>query len=101
MKIYQEFIPNIYTPEIMVFQEMLFVVKSQEPEVGRELLPTLFSQALMFDFLKNEEVLNNILRLMTENCKPPPKSPLHKTFAENAWVAWTQLEVEYIFLPLS
>ncbi|XP_033215481.1 protein PTCD3 homolog, mitochondrial [Belonocnema kinseyi] len=92
MKFYQEFIPNIYTPEILVFKEMLHVVKTQEPEVGRELLPTLFSQALMFDFMRNEEVLTNLFDLKTGDCKPPPESLLHKTFAENAWTTWNQLQ---------
>lgn len=97
MKIYREFIPNIYTPEILVFKEMLHVVKTQEPEVGRELLPTLFSQALMFDFMRNDEVLTNLFDLKTGHCKPPPESPLHKTFAVNAWATWNQLQVENFY----
>ena len=93
MKVYEEFVPNIYSPEVSVFKEILKILEVQDSNIGREVLPKLFSQAVMFEFTRNQDVLGQLFELMIGHCQPPPKSLLHKTFAENAWTAWNIIEV--------
>ncbi|XP_043478607.1 protein PTCD3 homolog, mitochondrial [Leptopilina heterotoma] len=90
MEIYEEMTPNIYTPDQDLFKEILSVMKETEPSIITDALQIVCSQGILLDYVKNDEILDQILDLLVNHCKPSiDDSPLNKIFAKNAWTFWT------------
>lgn len=89
MDIYEEMTPNIHTPDQDLFKQILSVMKETKPSNLTDALQILSSQGILLDYVKNDEILDEILDLLVNHCKPSIDSPLNKIFAKNAWTFWT------------
>lgn len=63
MEVYQRVTPHIWTPNYSVLGELL---KAMELQDGFKYLPLIWTDLLLFDFLRREELLEHLLYLMAK-----------------------------------
>ena len=90
---YDNLVPNIYIPEPSVMLKLLETIELAEPSVGREILPRLWSQMIMFNQMYRNELVEKAIDIMRTNCAPPEDSPFNKIFADAAWYYWNHVAV--------
>lgn len=73
MVTYDRLVPNIYIPEPGIMEEIL---KSVEVNGAIDLIPRLWSDIVAFDLGNRENIVNRVLKIITEN-KPNPENPSH------------------------
>lgn len=78
MQTYHKLVPNVYTPEPAVMEEIL---KAVEISGAIEHVPMLWSHMLLFDQLSRENLLDMITRIMVQN-KPNPSFPQQENLEE-------------------
>lgn len=93
-KLYSKFVPHVTIPEPAVMGTILEALKLHPAETATQYIPKLWSHMIMFGHLDREELLENILHLMSVHCKPAPDSPLNTQFAEMALTVWDHIQTQ-------
>jgi pentatricopeptide repeat domain-containing protein 3 len=92
METYNRLVPNVYTPEPAVMEEIL---KAVEISGAIEHVPLLWSHMVMFDHVTRESLLDFITRIMIQN-KPNASLPLQDNleakFSEIAYDLFARIE---------
>lgn len=88
MECYNRLVPNIYTPEPGIMNEVL---KAVERNGAIEHIPLLWSHLVIFDYVTRENMLSRLIHTMIEN-PPNTELPLHtnlptqfNTIASEIW----------------
>uniref|UniRef100_A0A182NBT0 Small ribosomal subunit protein mS39 n=1 Tax=Anopheles dirus TaxID=7168 RepID=A0A182NBT0_9DIPT len=92
LETYHLLVPNVYTPEPSVMEDIL---RSVEMNTAIEHVPLLWSHMVQFDHTGRENLVNLLLHIMISN-KPSTDNPQHaglvQRFANIAWDLWNRLE---------
>jgi len=96
-KLYSKLVPHVTIPEPTVMNAIFEALKLHPAQTATQYIPKLWSHMVMFGHLDREELLENILHLMSVHCKPVPDSPLNAQFAEMALTIWDHIQVIKIF----
>lgn len=92
-KLYSKLVPHVTIPEPAVMNAILEALKLHPAQTAVQYIPKLWSHMIMFGHLDREELLENILHLMSVHCKPAPDSSSNAQFAEMALTAWDHIQV--------
>ncbi|XP_011871235.1 PREDICTED: protein PTCD3 homolog, mitochondrial [Vollenhovia emeryi] len=93
-ELYSKLVPHVTIPEPTVMSAILEALKLHPAETATRYIPKLWSHMVMFGHLDREELLENILHLMSVHCKPAPDSSLNAHFAESALTIWNHVEAQ-------
>lgn len=92
METYNRLVPNVYTPEPAVTEEIL---KAVEVSGAIEHVPLLWSHMILFDHVNRESLLDLVTRIMVQN-KPNPALPLQQNlevkYSEIAYDMFARIE---------
>ncbi|CAD7077516.1 unnamed protein product [Hermetia illucens] len=92
MKTYDLLVPNVYTPEPGIMEE---VVRAVETNGALEYIPRLWSDMIIFDHTSRESLVNLVLKIITEN-RPSADIPTHQDLEERfntiAWDVYTKID---------
>lgn len=91
--LYSKLVPHVTIPEPAVMNAILEALKLHPAQTAMQYIPKLWSHMIMFGHLDREELLENILHLMSVHCKPAPDSSLNAQFAEMALTVWDHIQV--------
>lgn len=86
--VYYKLVPHIYVPEPSVMGEVLQMV---EAEGAYEYVPNLWSDMIMFDHVDRMNLLEKILKMISENILEKD-DPLREKFAEIAWFIFKRID---------
>lgn len=92
-KIYSKLVPHVTIPEPAVMSTILEALKLHPAQTVTQYIPKLWSHMIIFGHLDREELLENILDLISVHCKPAPESSLNTQFAEMALTVWDHIQV--------
>ncbi|XP_012061081.1 PREDICTED: protein PTCD3 homolog, mitochondrial [Atta cephalotes] len=93
-KLYSKLVPHVTIPEPAVMSAILEALKLYPAQTATQYIPKLWSHMIMFDHLNREELLENILHLMSVHCKPVSDSPLNAQFTEMALTIWDHIQIQ-------
>ncbi|XP_018340021.1 PREDICTED: protein PTCD3 homolog, mitochondrial [Trachymyrmex septentrionalis] len=93
-KLYSKLVPHVIIPEPAVMNAILEALKLHPVQTATQYIPKLWSHMIMFSYLNREELLENILHLMSVHCKPVSDSPLNAQFAEMALTIWDHIQAQ-------
>ncbi|KAG5345529.1 PTCD3 protein, partial [Acromyrmex charruanus] len=91
-KLYSKLVPHVTIPEPAVMSAILEALKLHPAQTATQYIPKLWSHMIMFGHLNREELLENILHLMSVHCKPVSDSPLNAQFTEMALIIWDHIQ---------
>ncbi|XP_024881775.1 protein PTCD3 homolog, mitochondrial [Temnothorax curvispinosus] len=94
--LYSKLVPHVTIPEPAVMSAILEALKLHPAETATQYIPKLWSHMIMFGHLDREELLENILHLMSEHCKPAPDSSLNAQFADMALAIWDHIQTQNV-----
>jgi len=80
-------------PEPAVINAILEAFQLHPAETITQYIPKLWSHMVMFGYLNMENLLENILHLISVHCKPASDSALNAQFAEIAVTIWDHIQV--------
>lgn len=92
-KLYSKLVPHVTIPEPIMMSAILEALKLHPAQTAMQYIPKLWSHIIMFGHLNREELMKNILHLMSVHCKPLSDSPLNAQFAEMALTIWDHIQV--------
>lgn len=92
-KLYSKLVPHVTIPEPDVMSAILEALKLHPAQTATQYIPKLWSHMVMFGHLDREQLLEDILHLMSVHCKPAPDSPLNAQFAGMALTIWEHIKV--------
>ncbi|KAL6262560.1 hypothetical protein P5V15_005352 [Pogonomyrmex californicus] len=93
-KLYNKLVPHVTIPEPAVMSAILEALQLHPAETATQYIPKLWSHMIMFGHLDREQLLENILHLMSVHCKPAPDSPLNAQFAGMALTIWDHIQAQ-------
>ncbi|KAG5313371.1 PTCD3 protein, partial [Acromyrmex insinuator] len=93
-KLYSKLVPHVTIPEPAVMSAILEALKLHPAQIATQYIPKLWSHMIMFGHLNREELLENILHLMSVHCKPVSDSPLNAQFTEMAVIIWDHIQTQ-------
>nr|KAG5697697.1 hypothetical protein BaRGS_000582 [Batillaria attramentaria] len=68
MDVYQRVTPHLWTPNLTVLEELLKAIELQD---GYRHLPLIWTDLLLFEFLRREDLLERLLQLMAKQKQEP------------------------------
>ena len=80
-EIYDQFVPNIYTPEPSVMEELLNII---EMNYAYGYVSKIWDDLVAFDHVKRDNIVTKLFNFMT-NC---PQEQFNVEYAKIAWQAW-------------
>lgn len=92
METYNRLVPNVYTPEPGIMTEIL---KQVDVNGALDLIPQLWSDIVIFEHSNRENILELVLKIMTENIPKkdiPSQASLDEKFSDIAWQIFTKIE---------
>ncbi|XP_076034430.1 small ribosomal subunit protein mS39 [Oratosquilla oratoria] len=90
MNLYDELVPNIYTPEPGIMEEM---VKATKVHGTPEYLPRLWSDMIMFDHVNRERLVTAVLSGVAMQDLPIQDNPtLTEQLSTVVWDIWTRIQ---------
>lgn len=92
-KLYSKLVPHVTIPEPDVMSAILEALKLHPAQTATQYIPKLWSHMVMFGHLDREQLLEDILHLMSVHCKPASDSPLNAQFAGMALTIWEHIKV--------
>lgn len=93
-KLYNKLVPHVTIPEPAVMSAILEALKLHPAQTATQYIPKLWSHMVMFGHLDREELLENILHLLSVHCKSAPDSPLNAQFAQTALTIWDHIQTQ-------
>ncbi|XP_018316466.1 protein PTCD3 homolog, mitochondrial [Mycetomoellerius zeteki] len=93
-KLYSKLVPHVTIPEPIMMSAILEALKLHPAQTAMQYIPKLWSHIIMFGHLNREELMKNILHLMSVHCKPLSDSPLNAQFAEMALTIWDHIQTQ-------
>lgn len=97
MEFYDKLTPNVWTPNNMGIRDLLQAIELHD---GQEHLPRIWSDLILFEFTKREDILNSIFQLMAKE----NRSELVERFADIAskiaeqWLEDSVSDMQPLFL---
>jgi len=94
MECYNKIVPNVYTPEPGIMEEIL---KSLELNQSIQYLPQLWSDVVIFDQTHRENLIALFLHVMASEFPSedtPDAIKLKQEFVKIGWTIWTTLETQ-------
>ncbi|EZA52602.1 hypothetical protein DMN91_001724 [Ooceraea biroi] len=91
-KLYNKLVPHVTIPEPTVMKAILKALQLHPADTATQYIPKLWSHMVMFSQLDREELLEDILHLMSVHCKPASDSPLNAQYADNALTVWNHVQ---------
>lgn len=88
MELYDRLVPNVYTPEKSVMQEL---ITTANVSASVEYFPRIWSELVMLDFWQMEDILASYLEAISNNLNIY-SAELVKQIADVAWSAFSKVE---------
>ncbi|XP_076435357.1 small ribosomal subunit protein mS39-like [Babylonia areolata] len=91
MEVYQRVTPHLWTPNFSILEEVLKAVELQD---GYTYLPLLWTDLMIFEFLRNATLVEQLLQLMARQKQEPSLQSQYQHIARQLLERWKEEQEE-------